>query len=363
MDHVLLVAGHEVESVAAISQAYQELGIRAFIAPLLMDEPFVAGLPQGRSLPHAPYPRSAAENLAVMETLIAQFHQPERGIQIAVGPTGFHRCSDELLAGCAALSDRYNLCRHTHLLETKVQQKLAYEKYGKSAVTHLKHLGFLDHRTSLAHGVWLSDEDLQATAETRSTLVHNPLSNLRLGSGIAPVLKALQMGVNVAFGCDGAASNDAQDLLEAIKIGTILHTVTDPDYEHWLTPRQAIAMASLGGAKGVNLESQVGSLTVGKKADLVLYDLAHPSMLPQTDPIQLLVLGRPTQVVAAAWVNGRQIIADGQIQTIDYPTLYQSLLDRSRHARSPQRQTIEQVEPHYRRLLDTALKRSPQTKD
>jgi len=351
MDQVLLKPGQEVESVAAIAQAYKELGLRAFIAPLLMDEPFLAGLPHGRSQPSSPYPRTTQDQLALMDTLIQQFHRPETGIHIAVGPTGFHRCSDELLVGCAELSDRYHLCRHTHLLETKAQHQLAYEKYGRSAVAHLADLGFLDHQTSLAHGVWLEDSDLDILADTGATVVHNPVSNLRLGSGIAPILKCLRRGVNVAFGCDGAASNDAQDLLEAIKLGTILHSVTDPDYQHWITPKQAIAMATLGGAKAVNLAAQTGSLTVGKQADLVLYDLSQPSMLPMTDPIQLLVLGRPTQVVDAVWVKGRQLVAQGQLQTVDHQNLYAQFRDRLLQFNAGQHPTLAQVEPFYRQVM------------
>ncbi|WP_377474759.1 MAG: amidohydrolase family protein [Microcoleus anatoxicus] len=101
--------------------------------------------------------------------------------------------------------DRQNLCRHAHLLETRAQKQLAQEKYGCSAVAHLQQIGFLSSRTSLAHCVWLDDADIAIMAETKSTVVHNPLSNLRLGSGIAPILKYRQAGVNVSFGCDGAA--------------------------------------------------------------------------------------------------------------------------------------------------------------
>ena len=166
-------------------------------------------------------------------------------------------------------------------------------------------------------------------AQTQSTVVHNPLSNLRLGSGIAPILKYRQAGVNVTFGCDGAASNDSQDLLEAIKIGSILHNTTDFNYRNWITPRQAVEMASLNGAKALDLVEQLGSLTVGKKADLVLYDLTSLSLLPRTDPIGLLILGRPTQVVNSVWVNGKQIVANGKVTTINVDNLREELFNHS----------------------------------
>ena len=115
--------------------------------------------------------------------------------------------------------------------------------------------------------------------------MHNALSNLRLGSGIAPVLKYVAGGVNVAFGCDGAASNDGQDLLEAVKIGSFLHNVTDSDYRNWLTPQQSLRMATKGGFAGVGLSDHVGDIAVGQHADFVLYDLTNLCMLPKSDPL------------------------------------------------------------------------------
>lgn len=352
VDHLVLIPGKEIETVAAAVRAYWEVGIRAFIAPLIQDESLTAGMPDGGAdREHESYIRSTEATLELMRDVVERFHNSEAGISILVAPTGIQLCSDALFEGCIELSDRFNLCRHSHLLETPAQQKLAREKYGCSAVEHLKRIGYLSDRTSLAHCVWLDDTDIAILAETRSTVVHNPLSNLRLGSGIAPILKYRQAGVNVTFGCDGAASNDSQDLLEAIKIGSVLHNITDMDYHHWITPRQAVEMASLGGAKGLNVADQLGSLTVGKKADLVLYDLTSLSLLPRTDPIGLLILGRPTNAVDSVWVNGKRVVADGKVTTIDVDALRQELFERSEWSTNRQSQTVSQIEAHYRSVM------------
>lgn len=352
VDHLVLIPGQELETIATAVKAYREVGIRAFVAPLIQDESITAGLPSGESAQtHEPYFRSTTATLKLIEEAVRQFHCPDEGVEILVAPTGIQLCTDALFSGCIALSDRYNLCRHSHLLETKAQEKLAQEKYGCTAVEHLKRIGYLGDRTSLAHCVHLSDADIAILAQTQSTVVHNPLSNLRLGSGIAPILKYRQAGVNVTFGCDGASSNDSQDLLEAIKIGSILHNVTDLDYQHWITPRQSIEMASLGGAKGLNLADKLGSLTVGKQADLVLYDLTNLSLLPRTDPIGLLVLGRPTNVVDSAWVNGKQIVANGKVTTINVDQLREELFNRSQWDTQRKSQTVAQIEAHYRTVM------------
>ncbi|MBH8550905.1 amidohydrolase [Nostocaceae cyanobacterium CENA357] len=353
VDHLVLIPGQELETIATATRAYQAVGIRAFIAPLIQDESLTAGMPSGESQQnHEPYFRSTLATLEIIEEAVKKFHRPDEGISILVAPTGIQLCTDALFAGCIELSDRYNLCRHSHLLETKAQEKLAQEKYGCTAVEHLKRIGYLSDRTSLAHCVWLSDRDIAILAETQSTVVHNPLSNLRLGSGIAPILKYRQAGVNVTFGCDGASSNDSQDLLEAIKIGSILHNVTDLDYQSWITPRQAIEMAALGGAKGLNVADKLGSLTVGKQADLMLYDLTNLSLLPRTDPIGLLVLGRPTNVVNGAWVKGKQIVADGKVTTINVDELCQELFQHSQWETKRKSQTVAQIETHYRSVMD-----------
>ncbi|MBE9179490.1 amidohydrolase [Oculatella sp. LEGE 06141] len=352
VDHLVLIPGQEEETIAAAVRAYREVGIRAFIGPLIQDESITSGVPSGGAdVEHEPYLRSTQATLDLMQNTVETFHRPDEGINIMLAPTGIQLCSDALFQGCVELSDRHTLCRHAHLLETKAQKLLAQEKYGCSAVEHLKQLGFLGRRTSLAHCVWLDDADIEILAETRSTVVHNPLSNLRLGSGIAPMLKYRQAGVNIAFGCDGAASNDSQDLLEAIKIGSILHNITDLDYRQWITPRQAVEIAALGGATGLNQAEQVGTLDVGKKADVVLYDLTSLSLLPRTDPIGLLVLGRPVQAVHSVWVNGQQIVANGAVATVDMEQLKQGLFDHSQWQVNRQSPMMAQMEAHYRSVM------------
>lgn len=353
VDHLVLTPGQELETIATAVRAYEEVGIRAFIAPLIQDQSLTAGIPAGESARnHAPYFRSTAATLEVIEEAVKQFHRPEAGISILVAPTGIQLCSDSLFIGCIELSDRYYLCRHSHLLETKAQEKLAQEKYRCSAVEHLQRIGYLSDRTSLAHCVWLNDNDITILAQTQCTVVHNPLSNLRLGSGIAPILKYLQAGVNVSFGCDGASSNDSQDLLEAIKIGSILHNTTDTNYHNWITPRKSVEMASLGGAKGLNVADKLGSITLGKQADLVMYDLTSLSLLPRTDPLGLLVLGRPTNVVHSAWVTGKQIVSNGQVNTIKVDDLRQELFKRSQWETKRKSPTVGEIETHYRQVMD-----------
>ena len=324
VDHLVLLPGQELESLAAADRAYREAGIRAYIAPLIQDEAFEYSIPGGRSLEPLAPPMPTSDVLALLETAVQKFHRPQEGVQIGVGPTGIQLCSDDLFEGCATLSDRYDLCRHSHLLETMAQVKLAQEKYGKSAVEHLVDLGWLSQKTSLAHCVWLNERDIELMAEYCTTVVHNPLSNIRLGSGIAPLLKYREQGVNVSFGCDGAASNDGQSMFEVLKVGSMLHNTTDFDYRNWISPQEVCQMASVGGALGLHSQT-FGRLEVGQEADLVLYDLKDLSLLPAADPLGQLVWGRPGNVVDSVWVRGQRVVVNGQPTGVDIQQLAHGL--------------------------------------
>lgn len=351
VDHLILAPGLELETIGAAMQAYEEIGIRAFVAPLVQDYGLAAGIPVGA--PGEPLMATAQtpKVLNLLEQAIARYHQPHKGLHIALGPTGFQLCSTALFKHCIDLSQQYDLCCHTHLLETKAQQMLAYERYGTSAVEYLQSLGFLGPKTSLAHCVWLDERDIGILADTGATVVHNPLSNLRLGSGIAPLLKYRQAGVNVTFGCDGSASNDGQDLLEAIKLGMILHNTTDFEYRQCLDSRAVLGMASQGGMTGIGLQDQVGAIAVGQWADLALYDLNEWSVLPHTDPLGLLFLGRPAGVVEHLWVKGRSLIQDRQPTQVDRAALRQRLV----YAYEDWMRAVPAINPaietHYRQVM------------
>lgn len=247
-------------------------------------------------------------------------------------------CSTELWQGAVELRKKYDLCGHSHLLETRAQALQAKQFFPSgSAVKHLKELGFLDRNlrgTSFAHTVWLTEEEYDIVAEEGATCVHNPLSNLRLGSGAMPVVNALRMGVSVAVGCDGSCSSDGQDMLEALKMGTFLSAVTTPDYKDWLTPhRVALDLAAKNGYRGIGMEGKGGEIKEGMVADVTLWDLSTLALLPRTDPLSLLVQGSRTQAPGAgstmhsAWVNGEKIIENGSPTGINIEVFRKALID------------------------------------
>ena len=266
-----------------------------------------------------------------MAEIVDKYHRPEQGFNVAIGPTGLQLASDDLYRGLVKLSEKHGLARHTHCLETANQKDLFKSKFGCTGLEQLEKLGFLDHKTTLAHSIHLVDKDIELAKKYGVTLVHNPLSNLRLGSGIAPVLRYRDEGISVAFGCDGAASNDSQDLLEAVKIGSILHNVTDPDYRKWLTTAETIKFAAHGGAKGVGEGDKRGKIEVGQEADMVLYQLDNLSILPKTDPARMLILGRHVDVVSEVVVGGRLVIEGKKVVGVDSEDMKERVMAHSEY--------------------------------
>eukprot|EP01089_Gocevia_fonbrunei_P008920 TRINITY_DN2074_c0_g1_i1.p1 TRINITY_DN2074_c0_g1~~TRINITY_DN2074_c0_g1_i1.p1 ORF type:complete len:325 (-),score=72.74 TRINITY_DN2074_c0_g1_i1:24-998(-) len=306
-------------------------------------------------LKRPPIPGATEELLTKMKEIVKLYHSPSEQINIGIGPTGPHLCSDELIKGLVALSNEHDLVRHTHCLESHNQVAL-FKNSGTSAVAKLESLGFLNGKTTCAHTVHVTEDDLKIFKKNKSTMVHNPLSNLRLGSGISPVLTARKEGVNLAVGCDGAASNDSQDMLEAIKLAQILHNVTTREYRDWLTPHQIILeIASQGGAKALGMGESLGSITEGKKADLVLVDLVKEmSMLPKTDPLGLFVMGHHSRdIMDKVWVNGRLVVSEGDTLKVKRETGIKLLLEKSSHWRLKKLDTPlrNEIEANYRKGL------------
>mmetsp|Transcript_15617 Transcript_15617/g.25883 ORF Transcript_15617/g.25883 Transcript_15617/m.25883 type:complete len:494 (-) Transcript_15617:460-1941(-) len=364
MDHVVLIPGKELECLEWVVKAYEDTGIRAFIGPLMGDLPLRDCLPRTKvgsedgdevdpSFFNASYDSATTERLiGLMKEAIERFHKRSPNINIAVAPTGIQLCTDALYIAFKELSEKHDLIRHTHFLETKIQKHLAQEKYnGQTAGEHLLEIGFLDYRTTCAHSIHLVDRDIEALAKASATAVHNPLSNLRLGSGISPILDFQKAGVNVTFGCDGSASNDSQDLLEAIKVGTILHAITRKDYRQWPSAYDSIRLATQGGAKAINMTNQTGFIGVGRKADIALYDLCDLSMLPLNDPIGMLVLGRPVRgVVREVWVNGRHVVSQGKPTGIDMDTMCAEIIKRSSVQMTKPVHVPSEMELYYRKV-------------
>ena len=225
--------------------------------------------------------------------------------------TNFPHIVEAYSADCKALGGRM----HIHLSETKKEHDECVAKYGKTPARWFNDLGTFDSPTFAAHCVWVTEEDMVLMREKGVSPVHNPTSNMKLGSGFAPIPRMLELGLNVALGTDGAASNNNLNMMEEMHLAAVLHNgfTQDPTL---MKPAQVLNMATRNGAR-LQGRSDTGSLEVGKKADIIAIDLTRPHLFPNVDPLALMTYSAQGSDVVMTMVDGRILYENGEFLTLD----------------------------------------------
>jgi cytosine/adenosine deaminase-related metal-dependent hydrolase len=325
VDFVYELAGFTDESLDAVVRAYRDVGLRALVVLGMGDrayhETVVLDLgltpPDLREELEAERPPSWSEWEAFTRHAVERFHAPDDGISIGLGPSGPQRCTDEMLAGCSALADELGLPIHIHVLETRMQAATGRRLYGRTLPEHMQAIGFLGPRVNFEHAIWLTASDIALVADAGVTVVHNPVSNMKLGSGICPVPLLLRAGVTVALGTDGMSSNDGNDMFAALKVAGLLHKLWEIDYAEWLGAGEAWGMATAGGARAAGAGAELGRIEAGRRADLVLLDLDSRVFTPLNEPLNHVVFSSATQAVHSVLVGGRWSLRDGRLTGVD----------------------------------------------
>ena len=241
-----------------------------------------------------------------------------------LGPHAEYSCSLEFLRKVREEADRLGVGIHIHLAETKAPVEEFVEKHGKGPVKVLDEMGFFKDDVIIAHAIYLDDEDLKILSERNVAVAYNPVSNMKLASGIARVVEMLRLGIRVGIGTDGPGSNNSLDLLQDIKIGTLLQKTRymDPTV---LPAKQALWMATRGGAEALNLSDLIGSIEVGKKADIAVIDTRRIRYIPVRDPYTAITYCSSGSDVRDVIVDGKIIVRDGELQTMDPQKIIEDL--------------------------------------
>jgi cytosine/adenosine deaminase-related metal-dependent hydrolase len=325
VDFLYELDGFTTESLEAVVRGYRDAGLRALIALGIGDRAYhetvilEEGLVPGELVEQleGERPPTWDEWERFCREAVERFHRPDEGISIALGPSGPQRCTDRMLAGCAALADELDLVIHIHVLETRMQAVSGQRMYGKTLVEHMDAIGFLSPRVVFAHGIWLTEHDIELVRDRGVSIAHNPASNLKLGSGLAAVPRLLAGGVNVALGTDGMSSNDGVDMFASLKLASLLHKLWAIDYEEWLGAQEAWQLATIGGAQAAGDAEGLGCVEPGRRADLVLLDLDSHVFTPLNDPLRQLALGSSTQAVDSVLVGGEWRVRGGRVTGVD----------------------------------------------
>ena len=223
--------------------------------------------------------------------------------------------SDELLEAAVAIGHEKGWPVHTHLAEVHEEVVEARLRWGRNSVEHAAEIGLLDLDVLAAHLIWIGESDVELLASHGTAGVHNPVANMILGSGVSPVPRMLTAGIRLGIGTDGTASNDSQNMLEAIKMAALLQKNARLDPSS-LRARDVIAMATIGGAEALGVADLVGSLEPGKRADLVLLG-STVELANIHDPYQQVAFCTSPRSVSDVWIDGRRVLADGTLTTLD----------------------------------------------
>lgn len=283
-----------------IAQAVEETGIRACLSRGLI------------------YFNNGDKALTESVDFIQKHHLSAEGrITAMLGPHAPYTCTPEYLREISDEAKKLNVGIHIHLAETLSEIKQIQEQYNKTPVEMVYDAGiFSINPVAAAHCVHMTDQDLEVLARENISVVHNPESNMKLASGIAPITKMLEMGINVGVGTDGAASNNNLDMFQELKSAALLQKVNNYDPTA-LAAYQALSMATKNGAKALGLAREIGKIQVGMKADLILIDLSKPHLQPLHDLSAHLVYSAGASDVDTVIINGQVIMRNRVVTTID----------------------------------------------
>jgi 5-methylthioadenosine/S-adenosylhomocysteine deaminase len=289
-----------------IARAAKAAGLRAVLGETIIRFP-------------SPDAKTPADGLARAERFLQEFAEDQL-ITPAVAPHSMYLLERDDLLACRALALKYRKPLLIHLAETEDEVKTSRERFHASPTEYLQQIGFWGPTIVAAHGVWVSDADIALLAQQHVGVSHNPESNMKLASGAAPVPKYLEAGVAVGIGTDGAASNNDLDMFEATRQTALLHKLTTRD-PRAVPAATALELATLGGARVLGLERQIGSLEAGKRADLIVVNMMHARQTPLYDPVSHLVYVTRGDDVETTIVNGRVLMENGRVLTLDESTV------------------------------------------
>ena len=327
----------------ALMSAYADAGMRVGLAPMIGDlDIFDTMSFEGATSPK-PEPLGDPFDVGGLLEAMAGFFDRWQGAHSRllpmVGPSAPQRSSHELMEGLARLARERGAGFHTHVLETRTQIAANLERYGRSSVSYLEDLGLLYPGASLAHCVWMDPDEYSTVRRCGATVVHNPVSNLRCGSGILPVTDLLEGSVSVALGADGAASNDNQNMFEAMKFAMLLQTLHG-SHSRWPQARTIWKMCLRGGADA--LGQPLGSLQPGCAADIVLLDTERHVPVHAEGLVASLVLAEHGESVHTVIVGGEVMVSEGRSTRVDDAAMAERSRDLQRrlHEHLPERQAF-----------------------
>jgi 5-methylthioadenosine/S-adenosylhomocysteine deaminase len=293
----------------AVAEAVRESGMRAVLGQGVIDYP-------------APGVADPSKNIRHAEAFVEKWLKASPLISPSIFCHSPYTCSPETLQKAKCATGSRGLVFQIHIAETRDERERFLNEHRLSPVCYLEQLGVIDEKTLLVHAIWLDEGDIGIIAKHGAKIAHNPESNMKLGSGIAPVLEFLTAGIPVGLGTDGCASNNNLDLFQEMDVAAKLHKVHTYDPTA-MDAETVIRMATIMGARALGLEEETGSIEVGKQADLIVLDTQKPHLVPMYHPASQIVYAACGSDVRDVVVAGRRILKDRNLITLDVKEILQ----------------------------------------
>lgn len=348
-----------IERLGVVFSAYEAAGIRANVTNSVINIPVLDTLPFAKEIVPADLHRLLAgsgtpitgkEYADYCEAAFKAFDGKADRLRFMISPSAPQRCTVDLLEACSALAIAHGVPFHTHVLETKTQAVTGPELFGKTLIRYLHDLGLLNRNVTIAHSVWVSDDDMALMGAADCSIVHNAISNQKLGAGIAPLRRLIDAGVNIGLGTDGASSNDTLRIFDVMRVAALIHSAPGPDYSRWLSSTDILAAATIGGARTAMLDAETGSLEEGKRADLIMLRTDTLAFTPRNDVRHHLVYCENGSSIDLVMVNGEVVLRDGRLTRIDEDAILAEIREAvpaylGEHARVEDRNRV--LEPYF----------------
>ncbi len=285
-----------------VGQLAQGIGMRVCIGMIVLEFPTA-------------WANSVSEYLNKGTKLRERFSD-EKLVSVTLAPHAPYTISDHTFAIIVGQSEQYDLPVHIHVHETKNEINDSVKQYGVRPIERLRQLGLLNSKLIAVHAAHLTDSEINLLHKNQCSVVHCPKSNLKLATGVCPIATLQHHNINVAIGTDGAASNNSLNIIEELRFASLLAKYGSGDASN-MTVHETLRMATINGARCLGLESSIGSLAAGKLADITAIDLKAISTVPIFDPVAQIVYAAQRDQVSDVWINGRRVLSDRQLTTID----------------------------------------------
>ncbi|HWJ99778.1 MAG TPA: amidohydrolase family protein [Xanthobacteraceae bacterium] len=316
------------DTVNLIGRAYENVGVRAVLAPMMSDKTFYQAIPglydaipeKARNEIVTRAAISAEQHLKACRAMLHDWPFDRQKIAPALGPTIPLHCSEEFMIGCRDLAREYGVEIQMHLGETKVQAVSGIERYGKSLTAYIDGLGMLGPNFTGSHCIWLDNDDLRRLRDKGAKIAHNPGSNMRIGSGIAPAREIIDAGILMGIGSDGSATSDNQNMFEAMRMAALVSRVVSAEPDRWLGVWDVLSAATENGAKVLGF-AQSGRLSPGYNADIVFLDLGNINFVPLNSPANQVVFSEDSSAVESVMAGGRMVLQNRRFTSFDYDKL------------------------------------------